>query len=322
MRCLVTGAAGFIGANLVRTLLDLGHEVRGIVSPQSDTWRVSELNERMPLLRVDLLDHGAVRETLRLSSPDWVFHLAAYGAYSFQTDWMRMIETNLAATLNLLEASDEVGCLGFINSGSSSEYGLVNHAPREEECCRPNSMYAITKLAGTQLCQRIAEQKRIRTLTLRLYSVYGPYEDPRRLMPSLVQGLLHGDYPPLADPRTARDFVYVDDVADAFVAALSNTGWQSGDILNIGSGAQTTLAELAEVAGKVFEVKQSPSWETYEGRSWDTRTWVSAPARAREVLDWTAQTSLEEGLRKLAAWLMANRDRLAPRYEKRQGGID
>lgn len=315
MRCLITGAAGFVGANLARTLLDLGHEVDGIVSPQSDTWRLAELSQRMTLLRVDLLDHGAVREAMSKSSPECVFHLATYGAYSFQTDTMRMIMTNLGATLNLVEASDEIGSLGFINAGSSSEYGFVGHAPAEDECCRPNSAYATTKLAATQLCQQIAAQRRLRIVTLRLYSVYGPFEDPRRLMPALVQALLRGGYPPLADPRTARDFVYVDDVADAFVAAASHTDHQSGDIFNIGSGAQTTLAELAAVAGKLFGAKAPPAWDSYGSRSWDTGIWVSAPARAKVVLGWTARTTLTDGLQKLASWLTANRDRLAPRYD-------
>src|SRR5207248_10756728 len=120
-------------------------------------------------------------------------------------------KTNILGTLHLLQAATEVGCQALVNTGSSSEYGLKDHAPDEEEVLAPNSYYAATKAAATWLCRLTARQQNASMPTLRLYSVYGPYEDGRRLLPNLVRRCLNGDWPPLVAPWVARDYVYVDD---------------------------------------------------------------------------------------------------------------
>jgi len=192
--------------------------------------------------------------------PDWIFHLAAHGAYSWQTDLEQMIRVNLAATSAVLDGFARSEGQAFVHSGSSSEYGRKNHAPAETEALDPNSHYAITKAAATHLCRYFARTNGVRAVTLRLYSAYGPWEDPRRLIPALVSSGLNGAYPPLADPTIARDFVYVDDVCEALVQAASRPGVASDAVINIGRGTQTTLAELVGVARRVFAVSGEPPW--------------------------------------------------------------
>jgi nucleoside-diphosphate-sugar epimerase len=134
-----------------------------------------------------------------------------------------MLAVNARATEALLDAAVRVGAR-LIHAGSSSEYGYMDHPPYETELPRPNSHYAVTKLTATMLCQLAADKHGISTATLRLYSVYGPWEEPRRLMPTLVRSAMTGAWPPLAAPATARDFVWVDDACQAFVsAALCNS---------------------------------------------------------------------------------------------------
>jgi nucleoside-diphosphate-sugar epimerase len=143
--------------------------------------------------------------------------------------------------------------------------------------------------------------------TLRLYSAFGPYEDGRRLIPALVAHALRGRLPPLASPATARDYVYVDDVVEAYLLAASVPGQETGAVYNVGSGVQTSLADLVAEARRLFGVAAAPVWESYGARDWDTSVWVAAPQRIRAALGWKPEYDLERGLRSMAAWLQAHR---------------
>jgi polyisoprenyl-phosphate glycosyltransferase len=201
----------------------------------------------------------------------------------------------------------------FINVGSSSEYGLKTHAPREDEWLEPNSHYAVTKAAGTHLTA-LAAAGGLPAVTLRLYSVYGPWEDPGRLMPALVREATRGRLPSLVGPDTARDFVYVDDCCGALLRA-AQLGAPGGPnaTLNVGSGRQTRLEEVVERARRALGVAAIPEWGTMDGREWDTNVWVSDPRAALEHLGWRASTCLDDGLANMAAWLRAT-PRLWERY--------
>jgi nucleoside-diphosphate-sugar epimerase len=302
-RALVTGAAGFVGANLARRLLADGWEVDLAVGPESDSWRLEAVAADNRLHRVDLTDAAAVENVLAATQPSHVFHLAAHGAYSWQTDAQRILATNILGTLNVLESSLLHGCEAFVNTGSSSEYGFKDHAPPEDELPEPNSVYAVAKVAATMFAGHHGRVSEARISTLRLYSVYGPYEEPRRLVPNLVSRALEGRLPPLADPAIVRDFVHVDDVVAAYlVAAAAATG---GAVYNVGSGAQTSLAELVEVAREVFSLAEEPSWGSMAPRSWDTTTWVAATGKIRSELGWEPRVSLADGLRAFGDWLAA-----------------
>jgi polyisoprenyl-phosphate glycosyltransferase len=140
--------------------------------------------------------------------------------------------------------------------------------------------------------------------TLRLYSVYGALEDTSRLVPNLLRQALQGRLPPLVDARTSRDFVHVDDVCAAFVAAaIQMKPGLYGEAFNIGSGRKTTIGELAETVRRMFAVAEEPQYNTMEGRAWDLADWYADPAKANEVLGWRAEVGLEEGLRSMAQWV-------------------
>jgi UDP-glucose 4-epimerase len=306
VRALVTGAGGFIGANLVRYLLETGHDVLGVVRPGATPWRLEDISGDLRMLELDLADPDATQSAMGAARPEWIFHLAAHGAYEWQTDVETMFRVNVGATAALLAAARDVEARAFIHAGSSSEYGLKTHAPREDEWLEPNSVYAVTKAASSHLTA-LARTQGVPAVTLRLYSIYGPWEDPGRLIPALVREGSRGRLPPLVTPTTARDFVYVDDCCDALVRAAS-LGAPSGPeaILNIGSGTQTRLDELVEIAREEFEVQEPPRWGTMGQRQWDATVWVSDPRAALEQLGWKASTSLAEGLGATSAWLRAH----------------
>ncbi len=319
MRALVTGAAGFLGANLVGHLAAAGHDVTALTRSREGAWRLQEIATEVRVLELDLRDTAAIERAVEETRPQWVFHLAAHGAYSWQTDVEAMVAVNVAATAALLAAARATGVEAFLNAGSSSEYGLKSHPPREDEWLAPNSHYAVTKAAGTHLTA-LAAAEGLPAVTLRLYSIYGPWEDPGRLVPALVREAARGELPPLVGPATARDFVYVEDCCEALLrAAQRGAPGGPGATLNIGSGTQTRLDELVEVARGALGVTALPQWGTMGQREWDTNVWVSDPRAAHELLDWRARTTLADGLTRTAEWLRA-RPRLWERYGVRKGG--
>jgi len=305
-RVLLTGAGGFVGAVLARRLLEEGCEVHVLLRPGSDSWRLREIQDAFTAHEADLREPLSVRAVVAAAAADWVFHLAAHGAYSWQTDARGIIESNVLGTLNLLDACAERGFEAFVHAGSSSEYGFKDHAPREEEAPEPNSDYAVAKVAATMLCRQRAVLHDLHIATLRLYSVYGPWEDPRRLVPRLVAHALCGRMPPLVDPDTARDFVHVDDVCDAFLLAARTRVAGSSAIYNVGSGAQTSLRAAVEVVSRRFGLRDEPRWGSHEARAWDTSVWVANPEKIERELGWRAHRGLERGIAELADWLLCH----------------
>ena len=302
-KALVTGGTGFVGANLVRRLLGDGADVHLLVRPGHRRWRLEEVEGRIRLHEVRLSDPAGLLRVLSAVRPAWVFHLAVHGGYPEQTDRRQILETNVVGLVNLVEACAAAGVEALVNTGSSSEYGLVDHPPAETERLEPNSDYAVTKAFGSQFCRFLAIRDRLPVVTLRLYSVYGPWEEPTRFVPTLAARGLAGELPPLVDPRTARDFVFVEDVCEAYVRAARAAERERGAIFNVGSGVQTTIADAVETARRVLDLAAEPAWGSYPARSWDTATWVADVRAIRRALGWTATHSFEEGFRKTVAWL-------------------
>jgi dolichol-phosphate mannosyltransferase len=301
---LVTGAGGFVGAHVARRLAAEGHNVTATVRPGVDPWRLAGATGALKVLPLDLEDGEALAAAVAGARPEWVLHMAAHGAYSWQTDRDRILSTNLRATAVLLDAAIEHGCAAFVHAGSSSEYGLKDHPTRESDVPEPNSDYAVMKAAATMHCAYVARARDVHAVTLRLYSVYGPWEEPNRLVPKLLAHGLDGTLPPLVAPETARDFVHVDDVYDAFVAAATRQDLPRGSIFNVGSGRQTTLGEIVETARALLGVEAEPEWGSHAARSWDTSIWVSDPSLAAERLGWAARRGLREGLSATIDWLL------------------
>jgi len=169
-----------------------------------------------------------------------------------------MIRTNVIGTVNLLQSCLETGFEAFVNTGSSSEYGFKNAPPAENEWLEPNSHYALTKAFATMFCRYTASSTGAHVTTLRLYSVYGPFEEPTRLIPTIITKGLGNQLPPLVQPQMARDFVYVDDVVEAYLAAATFSGKEPGAVYNVGTGRQTTIAQVVELDRRVLKINAEP----------------------------------------------------------------
>jgi UDP-glucose 4-epimerase len=316
-RVLLTGATGFVGANLARRLLADGHEVHVLTRPGRDQWRLKEIRQALIVHEVDLVDADAVDTAVSQADPEWVFHLAAYGAYPTQTDLGQAVQTNVMGTLNLVRACSDRGVAAIVNAGSSSEYGLKDHAPLEGEWLEPNSDYAATKAAATIMSSHIARSRGLNLTTLRLYSVYGPFEEPSRLVPALVLCGLRSTLPSLVNPGVARDFVYVDDVTEAFLLAARAQSDGDGLVYNVATGMQTTMGQAVEAIRRLLPVKAEAEWGSMPDRQWDTNVWVGDSGRIRDRLGWKPR-SFDEGLRLTVEWFRAE-PTMRTFYEARRG---
>jgi nucleoside-diphosphate-sugar epimerase len=308
-RGLITGATGFVGANLARRLIVEDCEPHLLVRPQFQSWRLNGIRDQVTLHEVAIANRDAVMELVNSLKPHSIFHLATHGAYPTQQGFDRMVETNILGTAALVDAAVEAGVEAFIYTGSSSEYGLKHGPADETDRVDPNSHYAITKATGTHYCQWAARAHQLPVAIMRLYSIYGPFEQPSRFIPTLIVHALQQQLPPLVRPETGRDFVYVDDAVEALLLAAERIKTiSSGSIFNVASGQQSTIAGVVSCVRELLQVEAEPQWDSMTSRTWDTDRWVGNPLAITESLAWRAQTPLREGLQKTISWFAGNPD--------------
>jgi nucleoside-diphosphate-sugar epimerase len=298
---LVTGAAGFIGANLVRRLVELGAQVTALVHPSSSLWRLEDLSGDLAVQRVDITDSGRLAAAMRGIAPEIVFHLAAKGAASHDVSARQLFTINLLGTLNLLAATDALSYRRFVHTGGSSEYGPRPVPLRETDRLEPVTSYGASKAAATLACQQWAREHGRPLVVLRPFSVYGPWESPSRLIPTAIRSAFEGHALPLTPPGCHRDFVYVDDVVDAcLLAATHDAG--DGEILNVGTGRQSSNEEVIRIVERVSGRSIDTRIGEYPPRRSDTAHWSADTAKAEQVLGWKARRTLETGLQSTVAW--------------------
>jgi len=298
---LVLGASGFIGANLLHRLLAVRADVCGTVF-SGDTWRLRGAPSANVAF-LNLQDPVSMTSVLRRIAPRTIFDCSSFGAYSFEQDYERIHATNYLSFIRLMEEVAGMELAAFIHAGSSSEYGLNSAGPAEDAPLAPNSHYAVSKAATSATIAYFGKVRGVPVSNLRLYSVYGPFEDSSRLIPVLCEASLRGDLPVFARPDVTRDFVHVDDVVEAFAdAALSMGPHLAGESINIGSGQSTSLATLAELARDRFQIAAEPRFNAAAGRAWDTDDWRANPAKAQRLLGWSARVGLADGLTRTRDW--------------------
>ncbi len=304
---LVTGACGFIGANICHHFLERSWRVFGVEGPHGSSWRLPP-HPCLTTEQVDLLDPQAVATLVARSKPHMIINCAAFGAYSSQVEPERIYSVNVMGLRHLLEAARHASELkAFVQLGSSSEYGANCQAPSEDAPCWPDSDYAVSKVAATALTRFFALKHGLPAFTLRLYSVYGPYEDMSRLIPQISLRARQGGWPPLVNPNISRDFIYVDDVCRAVSAVYERAGHlKKGDVFNIGSGVCCSLKDLVQTAREVFAVEASPKWGSMPERHWDHAKWYGNPTHAQTALGWQSETSLKDGLQRTMTWIKKN----------------
>ena len=306
-KILVTGATGFVGSCLARRLVHLGHRVDVIIRDTSDTWRLESILDDLRVHEADLCDPESLERTIAEIRPEVVFHQAAYGTFSFQQDPGLVFRVNLLGTVNLLYACLRHGFERFVNTGSSSEYGVKTEPMRETDFPEPLGAYGVAKAAATMYCRSVGVENDAGVVNLRLFSPYGPWEDPRRLIPYVISSLLRGVSPRLSTPGSVRDFIFIDDVLDAYLRVM-DTDLPPGDILNIGSGVQHTIGEVVEAILAATGSSVEPAWGAMDQQRPEPDSWVADIGKPEARLGWKPFTSLVDGVRSDVDWFKENLD--------------
>jgi UDP-glucose 4-epimerase len=307
MKALVTGGAGFIGSHLVDALVDRGDPV--VVVDDLSTGRRENLDHALAkgaeLVEADITDAAAVAEVFQTRHPEVVFHLAA------QIDVRRSVSdpvfdvgVNVGGTLNLLEAARQAGTGRFVlasTGGAIYGEGSGRELPLDEQAeCRPDAHYGQSKYAAEGYVSLYGRLYDLSGVALRLGNVYGPRQDPlgeAGVVAIFCGALLGGGTPRVfGDGHQTRDYVYVGDIVEAF---LAGAGSEARGTYNIGTGVETSVLELGHLLARVSEREFDP--ELAPARPGEVQRIAIDSARAATELGWRPRTVLAEGLRATAA---------------------
>ena len=297
---LITGAAGFVGANLARYLVSKDIKINIIIKKNSNLWRIKDIIKKMNVHYSDLSDKKKVRIIIKKIKPKTIFHLATHGAYSNQNNIKKMKESIFESTFNLVNECKKYRFSMFINTGSSSEYGFKKRKMREKDVLIPNSYYSVFKSSSTLYCQYESINSNIPIVTIRPFHVYGPFERQNRLIPVLIKKMLTNKKIKLVSPKISRDLIYIDDLID-FYLKIANKKF-IGEIFNLGNGKKYTIKEIYNLLKKITKYKKSNLWNTMKNRSWDQPIWYSDMSYVKKKIKWRPKISLFNGLSKTVNW--------------------
>ncbi len=305
-RCLVTGAAGFIGRSIAAELLTRGESVRGIDNLLTGKRENLAGLEAMEFLAADLTDPAACARAC--AGVDTIFHEAALASVPRSVqDPLSSNRNCVDATLNLLLAARDAGVRRIIYAGSSSAYGDTPTLPKHEEMTpNPISPYAAAKLACEHYMRSFARLYGLETVVLRYFNVFGPYQDPGSpysgVLAVFCQRMLAGEQPTIyGDGLQSRDFTYIDNVVEAnLLSAAAPADKITGRVMNVATGTRITLNEtfaiLRELTGYRGEAAYAPP------RTGDIHDSLADIRLARELLGYQPCVDFREGLRRTVDW--------------------
>ena len=313
MRIVVTGGAGFIGSNLVDTLLDDGHAVTVVDNLSTGKFdnlmgvKEAAKENRFSFLHTDIRD-DALLAAFKGKEQEVVIHLAAQPDVRISVkDPVFDADVNVLGTLNLLKMAVDNGVTRFINTSSGGcVYGEPDSIPVAEDAPRrPDSPYGVSKLVAEEYIRYFERTGGLSCCTLALANVYGPRQNPfgeAGVVAIFIGKILAGEECTIfGDGGQTRDFVYVDDVVDAYRSALSRG---DGEFMNIGTGVETSVNELYSGIADIMD------WETEASyappREGELDHIALNAAKAEKVLNWNPRISLRDGLTRTVEWYRLN----------------
>lgn len=302
-RVLVTGAAGFVGAAVVRRLVEQGCAVALLLRETSDERRLKGVVERCTVLRGDLSRLEALRAPLQAFAPEGLLHLAWDGVKGANRNHPVQL-SNVSTAIDLFRLAGEIGCASFVGLGSQAEYGLLSGRIDERAPTRPTTTYGAAKLATGCVLERAAEAAGRPFAWLRLFSAYGPDDDPSWLIPYMIRTLLAGERPRLTKAEQIWDYIHVADVADAIIAALQ-TGARG--VFNLGSGQARPLREIVELVRDGIDPALPLGFGEVEYRPDQVMHLEADIGALRAATGWAPRVPLEQGLAGTIQWHRAVR---------------
>ncbi len=297
---IVTGGAGFIGSHIVDQILSRGHEVH--VVDNFLTGRRDRLNPKAVLHEADIRDFEKLAPIFM--GAVGVFHTAAQPRMQYSIQEPRLTnDINITGTLNVLLAARDAGVKRVVYSASSSAYGPNNPMPLKEDM-RPEPVipYAIQKRVGEQYCEMVSKFFGLETVCLRYFNVYGPRQTTASDGPyATVIGIFleqrknGGKMTVVPDGKQRRDFTHVTDIARANILAMDSVNVGKGEIINVGTGKNYSVLEVAGLVGG--------EWEFAPARQGEVKATLADYTKAKELIGWEPKVTFEEGIKELKEML-------------------
>ena len=315
---LVTGAGGFIGSHLAERLVREGCRVRAMVHYNAlGSWGwldQSPLKREMEIVAGDIADRDRV-ETLTAGA-SYVFHLAALIAipYSYSAP-MSYVRTNIEGTINVLQAARRYDCLRVLHTSTSEVYGTARTIPiGEDHPLQGQSPYSASKIGADKMAEAFAASFDVPVVTVRPFNTFGPRQSQRAVIPSLICQMLAGGEVRMGSQTPTRDFTYVDDTVNGFVAAALADDRVVGETIHLGTGSEISIGDLARELAAL--TGQSGQLRTEQERvrpvASEVERLCSNPEKAKRLMGWAPRVELREGLRRTIDWIRVNIDRYRP----------
>ncbi|MFZ3354898.1 MAG: NAD(P)-dependent oxidoreductase [Xanthobacteraceae bacterium] len=305
-RVLLTGATGFVGARVAERLYERGHTLALLVRSPKPEDRALALYPHCEVIVGDLGSPETYADAVRVFRPDALLHAAWSGVGGGARNDPRQIE-NITATALLLEAAIAAGIESFVGLGSQAEYGPKNCKLDERASTEPTTLYGHSKLAVCRVTQAMCRMKNVRHAWLRVFSVYGPRDNPGWLIPSLVAKLQEGAVPALTRCEQIWDFLYIDDAADAAAAVLESA--TAAGIFNLGSGTGRPLREVVTLLRDAVRPGAELGFGQVPYRSDQVMHLEADVTRLHNATGWQPATGLKSGLMQVVKALSPRNNR-------------
>ncbi|TGQ34643.1 NAD(P)-dependent oxidoreductase [Mesorhizobium sp. M00.F.Ca.ET.216.01.1.1] len=302
---LITGGAGFIGSHLVARCLKENHIVHVLVRPETSLHRLRQFRGNIQLHSLHLDDHEALQRCFAEAKPELVFHLATSTRRKEKPglgDALASVNEDLLGLLSTLAVAAEARPVPkmFVRTGSLAAYGRAPTPHVESLREMPNTVYAAALVAGGHYVQGLQSRLPFPVVTARLSLTYGPAQSESFLIPSLIRHCLAGEPSTIRHPSARRDLIFVDDVVEA-LCRLPYADLRGGEVVNIASGNAPTMREtVTEILAATGADSANVEFRNVEDS--EDVDLCPSPVLARELLDWNARVSLDEGLERTVAW--------------------
>jgi len=295
-KVLVTGPAGFVGSYVVRQLINKGYTVGLLLRESSDLRRIKDLIDKCTVINGDLCDLDRIESDIAAFSPTTVMHLAWGGVKGVNRNDISQMD-NVVSSINLFRLVEKLGCDHFVGLGSQAEYGLLSGRISESASKNPTTLYGAAKLATGLLLERASSASNVSFTWLRLFSSYGPGDDPSWLLPYILNCLSEGKSPRLTAGDQIWDYLYIEDVAAGIIASFED---KACGFYNLGSGEPHRLRDIVEKLRDIINPTIDLQFGAVPYRDDQVMHLEADMTALKEATSWYPKVSIGDGLKEIS----------------------
>ena len=303
-KVLLTGGAGFLGHHVVRALLDNEAEVTLLIQPHEKTWRLDGMQSKFNMINASLTDREETKNAVKEAQPEIIIHFSGWMERRRDVAILDdMYRHHVLSTMNLILAADPEITKLILNTGTSEEYGEQSDPFIETLPIDPVSPYSASKGAATVMATYLSKAIGLPVVTMRPFITYGPGQVHDTLIPFLIKGVLQKKTVELTEGLQYRDFIFVDDLVSCYLAVIEKAeSIKSPQVINVGTGQKTMVRDVIETIADLTNGQGYLKIGARPMRPGEPESMVANIQKARDILQWTPNVSLSEGLGKTIDW--------------------